>query len=124
MATLDLWERIVGSDQTDSTGDPQDTKIALHRFWGIVWEWQQGYETQQNVINMFDIATGAQISQAQSIKQHINAAPDKVAFLRVCKDWSYAGEFNYAPEADKYRDFAQFETRMANEVTEQGGTAP
>ena len=124
MATTTLWERIHGSDNVYNSTDIEDQKIALHRFWGMVHEWEQGYETQTNIIAAFSLAVGTQRQQAAVIKQHINAAPDKVAFIRVCKDWSYVAENNLDPTATKYLDFAQFTQRMSDEVTDQGGTAP
>jgi hypothetical protein len=124
MALADLYDRIVGNPILRDSDDPQDTKIALHRFWGMLTEWGNGYETQANVIAMFDLAAGIQLQQGAALKAHFIAAPDKVAFIRVCKDWSYIGENNRAPEADKYRDAAQFLARLATEVTAQGGIAP
>lgn len=123
MAILDLWERL-WQGPLDDTGDPQDGKLAIHAFWGLVSEWDQGYETQQNVQAIIDLASGEQQSQAVSIKQHINACPDKQAFIRMAKDWCYIAESEPDPEADKYRDWDAFVQRMADEVTSQGGTPP
>jgi hypothetical protein len=122
MANLDLWERVWGAEGGDGT--PEDEKIAIHSFWGMVSEWDRGYEIQANVLATFNIAAGDQTTQAQAIKQHINAAPDKTEFIRICKDWSYTAENKGNAEAAKYRDFAQFTTRMADAVTDQGGTPP
>jgi hypothetical protein len=124
MAVSDLYDRIVANDNMRASDDPQDEKISLHRFWGMLTEWGNGYETQANVIAMFDLAAGIQLQQGATLKAHFIAAPDKVAFIRVCKDWSYIGENNRKPEAAKYRDAAQFLARLAAEVTAQGGTAP
>ena len=123
MATLDLWQRIWGGG-VEETSDPQDAKIAIHAFWGMAQEWDEGYETQSNVLATFNIASGAQTQQAQSIKQHLNAAPDKSKFIRMAKNWSYTAESYGNPEAAKYRVWADFEQRMADEVTDQGGTPP
>jgi hypothetical protein len=122
MATLDLWQRVWG-DVGGDPEDPQDGKIAIHTFWGAIFEWQQGYETQQNIIAMFDIALGSdQSDQAIEIKQRVNAAPDITRFIRVCKDWAYIAE--YSGIEPKYRDWAQFVLRMDGEITDQGGTPP
>ena len=122
MANLDLWQRIWGDEGGDGTA--QDEKIALHTFWGMVSEWDRGYETQSNVLATFNIAPGDQTNQAADIKAHINAATDKTEFIRICKDWSYTAENAANAEASKYRVWNDFLTRMGNIVTDQGGTPP
>ena len=118
MATL--WERISGNNLPEGSVADDEQKIAIHAFWGMIHEWQRGHETQANVLSEFSL-TGSQLTDGQTIKQHINAAPDQVRFIRVCKDWSYCAE---ASSQAKYLDWTQFVTRMADEVTEQGGTPP
>ena len=120
-----LWDRIIGNNLPDNPL-PEEQKIALHSFWGMIHEWERGYETQANVVAAFNITGQEQNQQASSIKSHIDAAPDKTTFIRVCKDWSYIGETtnSAAPETAKYHDWTAFETRMGNEVVDQGGTDP
>lgn len=121
----DLWERIIG-DNLDDNPAPGHEKIAIHSFWGMISEWDRGYETQANVLAAFNIQAGDQTTQASAIKSHINAAPQKTDFIRICKDWSYTGETTdpAAPETSKYHVWASFETRMGDAVTDQGGTDP
>jgi hypothetical protein len=124
MAQADLWQRIWGDSSSLDSSDPQDMKITLHRFWGMLAEWGQGHETQANVIAMFDLAAGVQLQQGATLKAYYVAAPDKVAFLRVCKNWSYIAETNTAPAAAKYQDVSQFLARLGAEIEAQGGTTP
>jgi hypothetical protein len=124
MAQADLWQRIWGHDITQESTDPQDRKLALHRFWGALSEWAQGYETQANIISMFNLAAGVQLQQGALLKSYLDAAPDKVAFLRVCKDWSYIAEVNTSPEAAKYQTASLFLARLSDEIVAQGGTTP
>ena len=81
----DLWERITGDNLGDNPAVGQD-KIAIHSFWGMISEWDRGYETQANVLAAFDIQAGIQTTQAQSIKQHITQRPTRrtsSAFVRT-----------------------------------------
>jgi hypothetical protein len=120
-----LWDRIIGDNLEDNPAVGH-TKIAIHSFWGMISEWDRGYETQANVLAAFEIQAGEQTAQAASIKSHINAAINKTEFIRICKDWSYVGETTdpTAPETTKYHDWTEFETRMGNAVVDQGGVDP
>lgn len=125
MAELDLWQRVWQGPITEAQeADPQDGKLPIHSTWGLIQEWDEEYETQQNVVAIINLAPGVQSQQALAVKQHINACPNKQAFIRMAKNWSYAAEFEEAPEAAKYRVWDNFLARMEAEVSDQGGVLP
>ena len=117
MATL--HERLIGNGLPfDGVGD--ESKMAIHAFMGALYELQRGELTGAEVVNMFTLST-AQTSQAQTLVALIAAAPNKVAFMRLFKDWMYLGETSTDA---RYLSTSNLVTRLQAEVTEQGGTLP
>jgi hypothetical protein len=113
MATL--FERLVGIN-TDATDD----KMAIHSFCGALNELRRGKLTGGEIASMFGL-DAAQQTDAVALKDLLVAAPDRIEFMRVLKDWLYLGEDDREP---RYRVQATFVARLQTEVTDQGGTLP
>jgi len=112
----DLIERITGGlDLAD-----QDHKIGLHSFCAALNEYRRGKITGNEFVEAFEL-TSAQTNTASVLVGLINAAPQKTEFMRVFKDLMYMGEANLH---SRYRDISFIQTRLENEVTDQGGTLP
>lgn len=111
-----LVERLVGQLTEAESAD----KIAIHAFMGAMNEWQRGKVTGAEVIAAFSL-TAAQQTQATTLAGLWGAAPDKTRFMRVFKDLMYLGETN---THSRYRDISYIQTRLQEEVTDQGGTLP
>lgn len=97
-----------------------DGKIAIHAFSGAFNEWGRGKVTAASVVAAFSLDASQQ-SQAQSLASLWAAAPDKTRFMRVFKDLMYMGETNIHAN---YRDISFINSRLQEEVTDQGGTLP
>jgi len=111
MATL--YERITGVGLSED-----GSKLGIHQFIAAIYEQQMGYFTAQNVVDAFSL-TPAQESAAVTFVQLLNAAPDKMRFVRVFKNIAYLAEAGYA-----YQTASAMLTRLQDEVTDQGGTVP
>lgn len=95
-------------------------KIAIHAFLGALNEYKRGKITGAELQTAFNL-DAAQTTQAQTLVGLLNAAPEKTEFMRVFKDLMYMGEFNLH---SRYRDITFIQTRLQDEVTDQGGTLP
>jgi hypothetical protein len=120
MSDLSLWDRFQGFGSESQ--DPEDAQIPAHKFWAMVAEWDRGYLTQAEVIAEFDLAQGLQIAEGARLKQLMSAAPDKVRFRQVAKDWSYIAE--NGSKVAKYASFTALDERLVAEIEDQGGVAP
>jgi hypothetical protein len=115
MATL--FERLSGVGLAEN-GGVSDRKMSIHSFCGAINELRRGKLTRPQVVAMFSLDAGQETSLL-TIRDYINAAPDKMAFLRVMKDCLYLAEGGYA-----YTTPATFFSRIQAEITDQGGTLP
>lgn len=109
-----LHNRLIGVDVLEGE------KIAIHAFVGAMYEWHLSKLTGIEMINFFTLDTGQQ-SQANVLKGLLNAAPNKLAFIRVFKNWMYLGETN---TDSRYLSAILLNARLEDEVTDQGGTLP
>jgi phenolic acid decarboxylase len=93
-----------------------DQKISMHAFTAAVTEFFYGEFTGTEVKALFDLDT-AQTADAIRIRNLIQDAPDKVAFMRNFKNVLYLveGKLAYTVEAD-------FWTRVEGIILQQGGT--
>lgn len=110
MATL--HERLIGDDDGE--------KIAIHAFIAALFEWQRGKLGGVDIAFMFELTT-AQQNQALVLVGLLSAAPNKLEFMRVFKDWLYLGEDK---RDSRYLDTTMLVDRLEEEVTDQGGTLP
>lgn len=110
-----LHERLIGDPDLES-----NEKIGIHAFMAALHEWQRGKLTAAEVIILFDLDTGQQ-SQASVLKGLLNAAPDQTRFILVFKDWLYLGETLMDA---RYLSALQLNSRLEDEVIDQGGTLP
>ena len=118
MATL--FQRLIGKNLPRGSTDPAEQKIAIHAFCGVINEWRRGKVTGAEAASMFDLDAGQQ-AQALIFKDLLDAAQDKMEFMRVFKDNLYAGEVDLDP---RYTTAATVLQRLQDEVTDRGGTLP
>lgn len=118
MATL--FERLIGLDLPPGDVPAEEEKIAIHAFTGAFNEYQRGKITGAQIGAMFSLDT-AQTAEAVALKDLLVAAPQKIEFMRVFKDWLYLGETRTDPQ---YLVRANLVQRLEDEVTDQGGTLP
>jgi len=117
MATL--FQRISGIGLSDSPL-PEDRKIPIHAFIAAINEVRNGKITAGEFSGFFNL-TASQQQDAITLRDLVIAAPDKMAFLRVFKDWLYLAE----TETDaRYTSAANLVSRLQTEITDQGGTLP
>jgi len=104
------------------TGDISDgeTKIPIHAFCGALNEFRRGKLTGSAIAAAFEM-TASQITQAQGLKALIVAAPNRTEFMRVFKDLMYMGETGLSAN---YTSMSFINSRLQEEVTDQGGTLP
>lgn len=112
MATL--FERIAGTD-------PDAPKVPIHVFIALVHEFYEGRATGQQVKVVLGL-NDADMVDAQFMKQCIDAAPNKQAFLRALKDHFYLAEWKGSKP--HFSDEQAFYTKLQDIVTAQGGTPP
>jgi hypothetical protein len=112
MATL--YARLSGVGLIEGEGG----KIAIHSFIGALYDFQSGYLTGQQVVQIYNL-DAAQTTQAQALKDLIAAAPNKALFMRVFKNCLYMAE-----SGDYYLTQPELIARLQAEVTDQGGTLP
>jgi hypothetical protein len=108
-----LYERITGL----GLDEPAD-KIAIHGFVAIVFEVQRGKVTGAEAATLFDL-TQEQATQVQTFISYVQAAPDKLGFMRIFKDCAYLAELGLA-----YTTQQDFIARLQDAITDQGGTVP
>lgn len=117
MATL--FQRLIGKNLPVSQ-NPSEQKMAIHAFTGVINEWRRGKLTGAEAAAMFSLDAGQQ-ADAQTFVALLNAAPNKIEFMRVFKDWLYCGETGIDA---RYESAANLVARLQTEVTDQGGTLP
>lgn len=101
-------------------GEEEGEKIPIHSFVASLQERLTGAFSNADIRDMWNLST-ADLNQAEALKDLLQAAPDKALFLRVLKDNLYMLESKVHPTISTAQ---QFNTRMQNEVTRQGGTLP
>lgn len=106
-----LIERLTGAD---------GEKMAIHAFLGALNEYKRGKITGSDLVDAFNLDV-AQTTQAQTLVGLLNAAPNQTEFMRVFKDLMYMGEVNLH---SRYRNMTFIQSRLQDEVTDQGGTLP
>lgn len=106
-----IVQRITGVD-----GD----KIAIHALCGAFNEWGRGKVPASEVIAAFNL-DAAQQTQLTTLSTLWTAAPDKTRFMRVFKDLMYLGETN---THSRYQDITYVNSRLQDEVSDQGGVLP
>lgn len=101
---------------TGAAGD----KIAIHALCGAFNEWGRGKVTAAEVIAAFNL-DAAQQTELATLSALWTAAPDKTRFMRVFKDLMYLGETS---THSRYQDITYVNSRLQDEVTDQGGVLP
>ena len=119
MATL--FQRLIGGSALTGAGAaPEEQKIAIHTFTGVINEIRRGKVTPADAAAMFNLDTNQQ-ADALVFRDLLIAAPDKIEFMRVFKDFLYCGE----DELDaRYSTAGALLQRLQDEVIDQGGTLP
>jgi len=115
MATL--YERITGVGLGLSS-EASEQKIAIHAFVAMVFEVHRGKFTGAESVAAFSL-DAAQTADAQTFISYVNAAPDKLAYMRIFKDCAYLAETGVA-----YITQQSFVQRLQEAITDQGGTVP
>jgi len=111
-----LIQRLTGATLPEDSNE----KIAIHPFLGALNEYRRGKITGPDIISAFNLDTD-QTNQAVALKDLIVAAPQKTEFMRVFKDLMYMGEYGLN---SNYTDISWVNSRLEEEVTDQGGTLP
>lgn len=118
MATL--FQRLIGKNLPEASTIPAEHRMHVHAFTAVINEWRRGKVTAVDAAAMFSLDAGQQ-ADALAFKDLLDAAPDKLEFMRVFKDWLYCGETS---TDSRYENAASLLQRLQDEVTDQGGTLP
>jgi len=86
-------------------------------------EWSLGYITQAEFLSMFPIDP-SHSTHALLLKSLADAAPEKARFGDALRRWLRLGLHGYDPGDGRYWDIAAYNTRLRDEITDQGGTPP
>ena len=108
---MSLYSRLTSPDSAQG-----EVKIPIHAFCSCIYEHKRGYMTGAEFIALFNIDQ-PDVSALTTLGALIDAAPNKIQFMRVFKDLLYLAESNLL-----YTTQGAFVTRLQNEVVDQGGT--
>lgn len=119
-----LFDRLIGNN-LPSTPTESEEKISVHAFTASIDEWDANEVTGAELVDWYNL-NASQTNEAVVLKDYYNAAPDKIKWLLVFKDWLFCGEIRLGvPEGDmRYVTRAQFIDRLEREIVNQGGVVP
>lgn len=106
MATL--FERLAGNFAGD-----HEAKIAVDHFFALIREYLRGEATAAEIRDAFEL-TPDQVSDAQSLLNAVQNAPDPAARAQLVRDLLFLAEAGYPNISNRYRDEATFTSRVAN----------
>lgn len=115
-----LVQRLTGDLTPSEELDPQNDKISIHGFMSAIGELKRGKINLATIAAWFNL-TAAQQTQLGILRDLYVASTEKTEFANVFKDLLYLGEL----EIDaNYRDIAFIQTRLQQEITDNGGVLP
>lgn len=116
----DLVQRLTGA-LTPADKVAGDTKLPIHGFVGALNEMKRGKLVKADVVAVFGLDT-AQGNQLDTLVSLFQDSTEKTEFARVLKDVLYMGESNIVINSVDFRVIATVNTRLQNEITDNGGT--
>lgn len=123
-----LVQRLVGDLTPIEEVTLQQTKINIHAFTGALGELKRGKVTRADLITAFQL-NAQQESQMDGLIARFQASTEKTEFVRVLKDLLYMGEAELvlgagSPATSVYQDINFIQTRLEEEITDNGGIWP
>ena len=97
-----------------------EDKIPVHPFVAALNEFRKSKVRAAEIKSFFNLTT-AQATQARALIDLWAACPDGMEFERVLKNMLYMGENGIH---SRYQNITYFNSRLSDEIIDQGGTLP